>query len=101
MGDKCIRGFKNSEDPEFLLMKQAYESCKAANVEVPDRVWDYFGREDPHKRGIAVELEHHECCSDYNAEMEDGYEIDISKLPKGVTTIRFYMSYQTFNKGIV
>jgi hypothetical protein len=54
---------------------------------------EFFDWRAPSESGIEVELEDHECVSKYNAEMQDGYEIDLKKVPANVQFIRVYNSY--------
>lgn len=77
-------------DEKWKKMKAAFDSCQNAGIEVPDEVWDFFGGERPDEAGVIVALPT-DCATEWRAEMQDGYEVDISKLPKDVTVIRFAM----------
>lgn len=91
----CVVAFK-SPDEEYTKMKAAYDACAAAGVNPPAKVSDYFGDEKPSDKGGLIDLRRcgakntpHECLSKYNAEMEEGFEIDVTKLPPGVKFVRF------------
>jgi len=87
-----VEGFKPSNN-KWKKMKAIYDGCEAAGVDCPEEVDKFFGGELPDKAGVRVDLEKSECCKEYNAEMSNGYEIDVTKLPKDVTLIRFVNSY--------
>jgi len=87
-----VIGFK-PPDAKWRQMKKAYDSCHAAGVEPPKEVSAFFEWGAPDEAGVEVNIEAHECCTEYNEEMVDGFEIDVTKLPKDVTRIRFWNSY--------
>lgn len=78
-------------DAKWLAMKAVYDSCRAAGVRPPQEVDDFFNYEQPDPKGVIVSLK--DCCSDYNQDSSSGFEVDLSKLPKGITVIRFYNSW--------
>ena len=78
---------------KWQKMKDAYDACMAAGVPVPNNVMDFFDHEPPDSLGVRVEIEKLPCTSKYSADMKDGFEIDIKKLPPDVTVIRFYNAY--------
>lgn len=78
---------------KWLKMKKVYDVCEAAGVSAPREVDEFFNDEEPDKDGVVVELSYETGVSDYNEEMENGYQIDITKLPKDVTIVRFVNSY--------
>ncbi len=79
-------------DKKWLEMKAAWEACEGAGVEIPERVLKFFGHVRPKEDGVIVSLDR-TCCKVYNSENEEGYEIDVKKLPGDVTIIRFYNSF--------
>lgn len=87
-----VLGFKPA-DEKFYKMKEVFESCQELGIAPPDEVDDYFDGYGVEGDGVRVEIEELECCTEYKADMENGYEIDITKLPKDVKIIRFYNSY--------
>lgn len=86
-----IVGFRQA-DEEWNNKKTVWETCEMAGVEVPQEVIDFFDGEAPaDKPGMEVELSG-DACKNYQGEYESGFEVDVSKLPKGVQFIRFYIS---------
>lgn len=72
-----------------------YQSCNELGIHPPKELLEYFDyMEHPCKDGILVELSddliNHDTdmyrCSNY-------YDVDLTKLPKGVTKVRFEISY--------
>lgn len=86
-----IKGFRPA-DEAWKKMKAAWESCEAANVPVPREIEKFFGDEPPgNKPGIEVDLG--KAVTPYREEGVDGFEVDINKLPKGITIVRFFNAY--------
>ena len=86
-----VVGFKPA-DAEWNKMLKVWESCENAGVNAPDEVLEFFNDEDPTgKPGMQVDISG--ACTEHCAEMEDGYNIDISKLPPGVKFVRVFNSY--------
>lgn len=86
-----IVGFR-PPDERWNKMKAIWESCEAAGVPVPGDVSEFFEQEDPADRpGMEIDISDAVCG--YGSEGHDGYEVDISKLPDGVSVVRFYNSY--------
>lgn len=80
-------------DDKHKRMFKAYEACIAADVPVPDDINEYFDYDTPNEMGREIELRRGDSCTEYKAEMRDGYDIEIAKLPKDITHIRFFNSY--------
>jgi hypothetical protein len=84
-------------DETWLKMKSVWDACEAAGVTVPENVSKFFNYERPDAAGVCIELDHyktpHECLKKYRADSQEGFEIDISKLPPQIKTIRFFNSY--------
>lgn len=87
-----VVGFK-PPDAKWKKMKAAYDACVKAEIDPPKEVREFFGYDRPDDVGVTIELEEEDCCKEYNAEMVNGFEIDVKKLPKDVTIIRFYVAY--------
>lgn len=43
-------------DDDWKKMKQVYDACVAANIDVPDNVWDFFNNEEPDDAGVLIDL---------------------------------------------
>jgi hypothetical protein len=87
-----IVGFAPPDD-KWKQMRSVYDACSDAGVAVPSEVLEFFNHEEPSESGIKVELDNHECCKEHKAEMEEGYEVDLRKVPANIQFIRFYVSY--------
>lgn len=83
-------GFRG-KDEKWDQMKSIWETCQNAGVSIPDEVEDFFGGENPgDKPGLEIDID--EASQEWSDDHREGFEIDISKLPKGLKFIRFYMS---------
>jgi len=78
-------------DEEWKKMKAVYDTCVAANLEIPDEVDAFFDGEEPDASGVVIDLEEH--CREWGGIESEGYEIDVKAIPKHVKTIRFYNSW--------
>lgn len=89
-----VLGFK-PRDEKYDRMLAVWESCRAAKVEVPDEVNEFFEGESPDPAGVKISFRDHEAVREYhNSEMaEEGFEVDVTKLPADVTLIRFVQSW--------
>jgi len=93
-----IRAFIPETDPEFQKHKKVLLICIEADVSLPKETSEYFGGGDiPHeslledKLEIALSKGTH--FIDYTSEDSEGYEVDLTKLPEGVTKLRFYNNW--------
>lgn len=75
-------------DQHWKRLKAVHDACIAAGVDVPYAVETTIGS-DPTDYGREVEIEVQEWASTGR----EGYDVDIAKLPDGVTVIRFYNSW--------
>lgn len=87
-----VVGFRPPDD-KWLKMKAIWDACTAAGMPIPREVEKFFGDSDPDPQGVEVPLRNTPCCAEYSADMQDGFEIDVRKLPEDVTIIRCYTSY--------
>jgi len=89
---------------DFDRKWDALQSCKKAGVLFPKELQKYFdldGDEDRvleekelyEREKLTFSLEGKPGVKTWDAEMEDGFEVDLKKLPKDITKIRFYTSY--------
>lgn len=102
MGTHVV-GFK-PPDEKWRRMKAAWDACSLAGVEVPKEVDEFFGGDPPDERGVEVRLQYlpksaespdglHPALRRWSDSFRDGYEVDVTKLPKDVTILRFYNSW--------
>jgi len=80
----------------FAKMTQVKLSCDAVGISYPKEVNEYFkdptdSVENLRRKMETVLIEN--AVSRCNRDMVDGFEVDLSKLPKDVTSIRFENSY--------
>jgi len=85
-----IYGFR-PPDAKWKKMKAAFDACEAAETEVPQSVWAFFNHETPSEAGVAVSIG--PAISPICEDGVDGFEVDLTKLPKDVTKLRFVNSY--------
>ncbi len=94
-----VVGFKPPDD-KWRKMKAVYDACKKAGICAPITVTEFFAAEEPDDAGVTVEMatdysdrNRHASVTEYRANMVNGFDVDLSKLPKDVTIVRFYVSY--------
>lgn len=79
-------------DKQWNKMKAVWEACEEAGAKIPTEVEEFFDFESPdNKSGMEVSLG--DACEEYSIDGENGYEIDISKLPEHISIIRVYNSW--------
>jgi hypothetical protein len=88
-----IRAFIPDTDKDYQRHKNVLWVCKSNKVSLPKETADYFGSTSPEENlleeKLEIELEEETHYSKYNAPEAEGIEIELDKLPKGVTKIRF------------
>ena len=116
-----IVGFR-PPDEKWHQMKAIYDACTKAEVKIPDEVDEFFNFEPPDHQGVKVDLEVDEvdepqftingggfkvpappsnkpkkkklgALTPWRDDMQEGFEVDVTKLPKNITVIRFYNSW--------
>jgi len=84
-------------DEKWKKMKAVWDACEAAGTDPPDDVEKFFNGESPDEMGVLISLDSykkfHPSLKEYSAEMQNGYEVDLTKLPPEVKIIRFVNSY--------
>ncbi len=80
-------------DEKWFKMKEIWDKCKEMDIYPPKEVEQYFDLEYPDSDGKLIDITEQEYVKEYTAEMVDGYEIDISKLPKNTKLIRVAYYY--------
>ena len=86
-----VVGFKPADD-KWKKMKAVWDACNAANIDIPRDVAKFFDEQYPGdnpgmtvKIGLAV--------TKWSDGDSCGYEVDVTKLPKDVTVVRFFNSW--------
>jgi len=85
-----ITGFKPA-DKEYKKKQKAWQACVDAEVEPPEELNEYFNYEAPDPAGMEVDIEF--CLAKRKVSMQDGFDIDLSKVPNDVKIIRVYYAY--------
>ena len=86
-----IVGFRPA-DEKWKEMKTIWDACEKAGIDIPEAVEEFFDGEAPgDKPGAEVEIE--SALREWQDEGASGYEVDLGKLPKNVTVLRFYNSW--------
>lgn len=80
-------------DEKFKKMLAVWNACENAGVKIPAKVYEFFNNVEPDIKGVIIDLYENECISVYKKEMSSGFDIDLSKLPSNIKTIRVYNSY--------
>ncbi len=87
-----IIGYK-PPDKKWNEMKEVWDSCEKANIDIPEEVLDFFEGETPTDLGVEVNLEKLDCVQEVKEDMREGFQVDITKIPKDVKYIKFVNSY--------
>lgn len=75
-------------DETYERMKHAYEACKLAGVEVPEKIIDFFDGKEPNPKGTLIELG--AAAREWDpGHPESGLEIWLNQLPPQAKAIRF------------
>jgi hypothetical protein len=85
-----IHGFVEPNE-DYQKKAEAYRACMAAGIAPPILIEEFFNYEEPSPSGMKVDIK--DAVTKRDVDMQDFYEVDISKLPKGVTKIAFVNSY--------
>lgn len=92
-----ITAFIPDSDPTYQKHLAVFKACQNADVSLPKETADYFGSNEPYygleEEKLEFKLEKGIHYKEWSAEMCQGFEIDINKIPKEVSKIRFYNSY--------
>lgn len=93
-----IKAFIPDTDPEYQKHKFIVEACLDADVSLPKETSAYFGgygRPGTHmlEEKLEIELKEGEHYVDWSDESSQGFEVDLTKLPPGVTKLRFYNNW--------
>jgi hypothetical protein len=75
----------------YKLKVAAWRACAAAGVDIPTELNEFFNYETPQDAGMQVKIDL--AVYPYSANCKSGFDVDINKLPPGVSVVRFYNSY--------
>jgi len=92
-----IQAFIPDTDETYQKQKKVLIACNEAGVNLPEETANYFGEKCAElyllDEKLTVRLEKGVHYEIYRDEAREGFEIDIKKLPAGVTKVRFYNSF--------
>jgi hypothetical protein len=93
-----IAAFIPDTDPEFQKHKAVALVCMEAKVSLPAETSNYFNvRYNPYlgmfDEKLQIDLKEGEHYEEWREDSSEGFEVDLTKLPKGVTKLRFYNSW--------
>ena len=92
-----IKAFIPDTDETYKKHSKVLIACNEADIELPKATADYFGSEyadlELLDSKLEVDLKLGKHYTEYNAEMTEGFEVELADLPKGVTKIRFTNSW--------
>lgn len=80
-------------DATWHKMKAVYDACKTAKVPVPTEINEYFDYRTPDESGVEVRIPESLIRNFSPYDGADGWEVDITTLPKNVKFLRFVISY--------
>lgn len=90
-----VKAFK-PPDEKWQQMKAVWDACKTAGVELPREVGRYFEDTDPDPVGVEIDestLVNVGALDAWGDDQREGVQIDVTRLPKDVTVVRFYNSW--------
>lgn len=89
-----VQGLKPITE-DYLKRLQIYESCRELKISPPEEIRRYFEYDtEPCDEGIIVSLNKDAVSEGTDAKYcREYYDVDLSKLPEGVTKVRFIISY--------
>jgi hypothetical protein len=83
-------------DSRWKEMKLIWDACRAADVEPPKAVHEFFGGEAPNELGVEVsqrQLEEVGAIRNYETKNDLGFDVYLDKLPQDVKILRFYNNW--------
>jgi hypothetical protein len=90
-----VVGFR-PPDAKWREMKKIWDACEAGGIDIPDKVLEFFQHETPDEAGVEVEqdeLENLGVVKEWCDEGCQGFEVDVTKLPKDLHILRFYNGF--------
>ncbi len=89
-----VIGFR-PPDETWQRMKAVYDACMSAGVPVPSEVMSFFDGDRPDPAGVEVRLEGTDAVREFvdGDRSEQGFEVLVDRLPRGLNVIRFYTSW--------
>jgi len=81
-------------DERWWQMKEVWEACTTADIEIPREVNEFFDWAEPKIEDGRTEIElPQKCMKKYTDDSREGIEINLEELPEGVEILRFINSW--------
>jgi hypothetical protein len=88
-----VSGFR-PPDERWRQMKAVYDASKAAGLDPPEEVMEFFGWSAPDEAGVEVDLDGSGAVREWKGDFSRaGFEIDVRNLPSDLHILRFYNSW--------
>lgn len=89
-----VTAFTSPNNTEYQKHAKVLKVCLEAGLnKLPPETAEYFGNDYVDESLLEEKLEVNIKAHEYEAEMENGYEVYLKDIPAGVEKIRFYNSY--------
>lgn len=92
-----IKAFIPDTDPEYVKHKEILQVCNKHNVTLPKETSKYFDNLYPNEvlldNKLEIKLEPNVHFTRWREDSSEGFELDLTKLPNGITKLRFYNSW--------
>lgn len=98
----AYRSFDGEFGEKFKVMTSLRRACLAAKIQYPKEVREFFGEEvlvenyndrRTMENMTEIDLVRDKHYVKLSQDASDGFEVDLAKLPAGVTKLRFTCSY--------
>ena len=90
-----VKGIKEPTE-EYQKKYRAYQACVEAGIDPPKAIIDFFDGiafDYIDATGMEVDLRASGAIVEWKGDSKDGFEVEVAKIPAGVTRIRFYNSW--------
>lgn len=92
-----IIGFVSDTSDDYKKHKEILLMCIKHSVSMPSETQKYFGSNYAYiellDEKLEFKLNFNEHYDEYSADMQHGFEVNLTKLPKKITRLRFYNDY--------
>ena len=78
-------------DAQWQKMKAIWDACVAGNVDLPEQVSEFFDGEAPDAQGVKIDIR--ALLDPWQDNGDEGYELELARLPADVSVLRFYNSW--------
>ncbi len=94
-----VTGLRDRSSAEHQKKVAVLLACKEAGVDLPKELEKYFKVDGRYLKYVspddaaAIDLRELEIAKPWNDDSSNGFEVDLDKIPEGVKTIRFSISW--------